>query len=180
MIEALLAAVRNGVRKDLGYDVRNCEVMDSGQPPPACGDIFAAVHQGGVTSDMQNALDEWYDFAVTLTQRVTIPLDRVGDEMLAKKLARKTGFNRRAHALKVYLHMAWGLLQDANQYIVDVSPDAPTVYGFCEPAHFESMDLPVLVGGEWFAAEPEAQDVGLKAELRFAGARRLQALGTFT
>lgn len=180
MMDALLHAVRDNVYRDLGYDVRTCDIRDDGHPPPRCGSVFLAIHQGGVSSDMQNALDEYFDFALTLTMRVSVPLERIGDRQLAIETTQDSGWNRKAHRVKNYLHMAWGILQDANQYLVDWNPDAPTVYGFCEPARFADMETPVLVGGEWFGADLEAGDVGLQGAIRFVRARRLQALTTFT
>jgi len=156
--------------------------MPDGHPPPWGGDWFVAVHQGGQGNDMMNALDERYDFRVTLSARLTVPPDRAGDTLLAQKLVEEKGFNRKAHRLKTYLHMSWGLLQEANQYLLDANPDADEVYGFCEPAHFSpgGADDPQLVGGEWFGGDPGTTDCcGLVQELRFEGARRLQAPGTF-
>lgn len=181
----MLFAIRDAAYTDLGYDERTLAIMDSGQPEPRMGDVFVSLHQGAIRQDMMNSKNEYMDFMLTLTQRVTVPLDRVGDSLLAKKLARESGFNKRAYDLSNYFHMAWAVLQGANTYLVRWNPDAPTVYGFCEPAHFAGMDTPVLVGPEWFMAEmPEegegTDDVGLKAVLRFADCRRLQALGTFT
>ncbi len=184
MIDALLYACRDAVRgSGLGYDPTTCTIMADGHPPPRCGNVFVAVHQRGQSGHMMNALDEFYGWDVTLTMRVTIPLDRVGEQLLSKKLAaevaRTTGFNYRAEQVKTLLHMNWGMLQDANNNLVELYPQAPTIYGFCEPAQSTSMDDPVFVGGEWFSAEPDAQDLGLKAALHFDRARRLQAIAVY-
>ena len=77
MMDAILFTVRDGIRTDLGYDARTCEIMDSGQPPPRCGDVFLAVHPAGSRNDMIGALNEYLAFSVTLTMRVVVPLDRV-------------------------------------------------------------------------------------------------------
>ena len=183
MIEALLFAVRDNLRSGgFGYDYATCEVMPApGMPPPRAGNVFVAVHQGSITSDMQNALDEYYDFSVTLTMRVATATDRIGDQLLAQKLARSTGFNRRAEQLKVFLHMDWGILGDANNLMLELLPDLPGLYGFCEPARFATMESPVMVGAEWFGAEEESpEEMGLKAELLFVNARRLQAIATYS
>ncbi len=181
MIDAILYAVRDAIRgAQYGYDHKTCEVMADGHPPPRCGDWFAAVHQGASTSDSDNCLMEYFAFALTLTARVVISLDRVGDRLLAKQLARETGFNARAEQLRAFLHMNWGVLQDANNNLFAWSKATTQVNGFCEPARYRGMDVPVLVGGEWFNAEPDAMDVGLKAELRFEDARRLQPIATYS
>jgi hypothetical protein len=182
VIDALLFAVRDAVRgAGFGYGIRECEIMPDGHPQPRCGNVFVSVYQGAYRSTMDNALNEYYGWNLTLTMRVNVPWDRIGDQLLAQKLARKIGFNARCAVLRGFLHMNWSLLQPANQYLLDVNPDATLVYGFSEPARFRSGDVPVLVGGEWFAAEPEATDVGLKAELRFEDCRRgPQAIASYT
>lgn len=188
MIDALLHAVRDAIRSGgFDYDARSCEIMDDDHPPPRCGDWFVSVHEGPSSSQMDNALDEYFSFILTLTARVRgVPLDRIGDQLLARKLARRAGpkgapsFNARIEQLRGFLHMNWGVLQDANNNLVALEPDAMNVYGFCEPARYRGADNPVLVGGEWFGAEPEADDVGLKADMRFEDCRRLQAFQTFT
>jgi len=73
MMDAILFTVRDGIRTDLGYDARTCEIMDSGQPPPRCGDVFLAVHPAGSRNDMIGALNEYLAFSVTLTMRVVVP-----------------------------------------------------------------------------------------------------------
>lgn len=185
MIDALLHAVKDNLRREVpGWTPANCEVMADGQPPPYSGDWFAAIHQAGSRSTMMNALDERFDFSVTLTVKVGgVPLDRVGNKLLAVPLARdlalKTGWNARAEQIRAFLHMAWGVLQEANTLLSTWEPGNIPVYGFCEPAHFAGMDMPYLVGGEWFAAQPEAQDVGLVGEIKFADCRRLQAIASY-
>ena len=182
MIDALLTAVRDSIREVLSYSEATCELMDAGNPPPRCGDYFVAVHPGGPTSAMMNALNEYFDFSLTLTMRTTnVPLDRVGDRLLVKKLAETTGFNARADLLRAFCHMNWDFLAIANNLMVERANalGAAVVYGFCEPAHFSSMDFPVLVGGEWFSNPESDTDIALKAELRFEGARRLQPIGTY-
>ncbi len=187
MIEALLYAVRDQIRQaGLGYDVRTCEIMPDGHPPPRCGDVFAAVHQAGPRSENDNCLNEYFSFYVTLTMRVTgVATDRIGDTIMARKLAHRNApggapsFNARVEQMRAMLHMDWGVLGDANTNIVTMNPDANVVYGFCEPARYRGHEDPQLVGGEWFSAEPDALDMGLKAELRFEDARRLQPIATY-
>ena len=180
MIDALLHAVKDAIiAGDFDYGKTACDVRDGGEPPPRCGDKFVAVHQGDSSSDMQNALNELFSYSVTLTMRVTVPLDRIGDSLLAKKVAREIGFNRRCEALRSFLHMNWTVLGEANTLLCELANDDYLVYGFCEPAMYASMELPQFVGGEWFGAQPDAKDIGLKSELRFERCRRLQALQHF-
>lgn len=180
MIDALLYSVRDAIRgAGFGYGTAQCDIRDDGQPPPAMGDIFVAVHQGASRSTMKNALNEYFGFNVTLTMRATVPYDRIGDQMLARKLAKEVGFNRRAEQLRAFLHQNWGILQDANQYLIDMETNANVVYGFCEAAQYAGMEIPALVGAAWFLAESDER-TGLKAELRFEDARRLQPIASYT
>ena len=185
MIDALLYAVRDNIRSGgLNYDHASCEIMDSGQPPARCGNFFAAVHDGMTRSDADNQLNELYEFAVTLTMRVTVALDRVGDQQLARNIARvplgeRQGFYAKADRLRRLLHMNWNVVvvtgrtpNSANDNLAAWATG--TIYGFCEPMRFLSMESPKLVGGEWFSAEPGAEDIGMKATLTFGRCRRFQ------
>ena len=186
MIDALLYAVRDTVRKaGINYDHATCEVMEDGHPPPRCGNYFAAVHGGRVRNDSVRNLDERYDFSVTLTMRVTVPLDRVGDQQIARNIERiplgeRQGFNAKVDRLRALLNMNWQMTvltgqnpASANDNLASWGSNA--TYGFIEPASYRGPDGPPrLVGGEWFAADPEAADIGIVQELKFVGARRMQ------
>lgn len=190
MIDALLYAARDYIRSlKIGYGYAECEVMESGEPPPRCGNFFAAVHEGDTrTGATDNNLQEYFGFSVTLTMRVTVALDRVGDQQIARNvpltlnnipLAQRQGFNAKREQLRSILHMNWGMTvltgqspNSANDNIIAWATG--TVYGFCEPARYRGPERARLVGGEWFGAEPDAEDVGIVSELRFDGARRFQ------
>lgn len=182
MIDALLFATRDAIREaGFGYGVRECEIEVDGHPPPRCGDVFVSVYELASTSTNDNSLMEYFNYGVALTMRVTnTSLDRVGDTLLARKLARKVGFNARAEQLRAFLHMNWGILGDANNLINELTESGNVVYGFVEPARYRGMEAPILVGGEWFTADPSAADLGLKSELHFEGARRLQPIALYT
>ena len=180
MIDALLYSTRDAVRTTLGYSPSQCDIRPDGHPPAGAGDIFVAVAEQASRSTADNCLDERFAFSLTLTMRVSnVSPDRIGDKLLARKLAGAIGFNRRVEAIRAFMHMNWGVLQDANTYLVELAPDDALVYGFCEPARYRGAETPVLVGGEWFAAE-ESTQVALKSELRFEDCRRLQAIGSFS
>lgn len=186
MIDALLYAVRDGIRAaGMNYDVATCEIMDDGRPPPRCGNYFVSIHNGMISSDADNQLNERYSFSVTLTMRITVPLDRVGDQQIARNIARvplgeRQGFYAKTDRLRALLHMNWGMVvvqqnrqpPSANDNLAAWSTGV--VYGFCEPMRFISMEAPKLVGGEWFGADPEADEVGIKAEMQFGNCRRFQ------
>lgn len=192
MIDALLYAVRDGIRAaGLNYGPAECDLMEDGKPPPRCGNVFVAIHGGkaraGGAND--NNLYELYDFTVTVTARVTVPLDRVGEQQISRNLpltmngvplAQRQGLNAKVEQLRGYLHMNWQItvLQgqvppSANDNLVAWATGA-AVYGFCEPARWKGTDAPKLVSGDWFGADPDAEDVGIVVELRFEGAKRFQ------
>lgn len=171
----------------MNYDAMTCEIMDDERPPPRCGNYFASIHGGMVTSTADNQLNELYSFSVTLTMRVTVPEDRVGDQLMARNIARvplgeRQGFYAKTDRLRALLHMNWGCTvltgrtpASANDNLVAwAEPKTGQVYGFCEPMRFLNMEAPKLVGGEWFGADPEADEVGIKATLQFGKCRRMQ------
>lgn len=188
MIDALLYAVRDGIRTLSGYGKAECEITDDGRPPPRCGNYFAAVHGGRVRTRgdcNRRNLYEIFGFSVTLTMRVTVPLDRVGDQQIARNLAlvplgQRQGFNHKTEQFRSFLHMNWPMVvltgqtpNSANDNIMAWATGV--VYGFTTPASYEGgIDSMALVGGEWFDAEPDAEEFGIKAELRFDGAERMQ------
>lgn len=186
MIDALLFAVKNGIQKQtFGYSSDAlCDIEEDGHPPTQCGNIFVAVHEGASRSTARRNLDETFAFAVTLTMRVSVPLDKIGSMLLASKLARvsvkgQPSFNARMEELRAFLHMNWSITVmtgqtpgSANDNIA--SWGSGTVYGFIEPAGYVGRDKPELVGGEWFGSAPDANDIGIKCEMRFDGARRFQ------
>lgn len=177
--------MRDGIRSSgLNYDQATCEIMDAGEPPPRCGNFFASVHSGEVTCNTDNNLDERYSFVVTLTMRVKVPIDRVGDQQMARNITRvplgeRQGFYAKTDRLRNLLHMNWNFVvvtgrtpNSANDNLAAWATG--TVYGFVEPMRFTGMEFPKLVGGEWFGSEPDAEDVGMKADLRFSRCRRMQ------
>ena len=176
----------------MNYGTAECEIMDDGRPPPRAGNWFVAIHGGKAKpgSANDNNLYEVYDFLITLTGRVIVPLDRVGDQMIARNLALKSvsdvplaqrqGFNAKVEQLRAFLHMNWRITvaqgqtpNSANDNLLAWATGT-TVYGFVEPARYQGPEVPTLVGGEWMGAEPDAEDFAIKAELRFSGAKRFQ------
>jgi hypothetical protein len=182
----------------MNYGKAECELMDDGRPPPRCGNFFVSVHSGNARSTADNQLYELFDFSITLTMRVTVPLDRVGDQQIARNIAlvplgQRKGFNHKVMQLRAYLHMNWQITVLQNQTPSSANDNlaawaSGTVYGFIEPMRYKGFEKPVLVGGEWFGAGPDkngqpATDVGIKSELRFEGCKRFQpvtaAIGPF-
>mgnify|MGYP001564356795 FL=1 len=185
MLDALLYAVRDAIRAgSMNYGVAECKIMDDGKPPPRCGNFFAAVHEGSSRSNNDNQLHEYLGFLVTLTMRVTVPLDRLGDQQLSRNIERvplgyRQGFYAKRDQLRAFLHMNWKITVLTGQTPASANDNLSswltgTVYGFCEPARYKGSSTARLVGGEWFGAEPDAEDMGIVSEMRFEGARRFQ------
>lgn len=189
MIDALLYAVRDGIRAaGLNYGKAECNIMDDGRPPPRCGNFFAAIHDGMIRSTADNQLNELYDFSVTLTMRIVVPLDKVGEQQIARDIARaplgeRQGFYAKADRLRALLHMNWAFVVKTGQTPNSANDNlaawsSGTVYGFSEPMRFQSMEAPKLVSSEWFGAEPDASDTGIKSTLTFGRCRRFQPVTT--
>lgn len=185
MIDALLYAVRDRIRTaSFNLGVAECEIMDDGRPPPRCGKIFASVHSGKDRSNSKRNLDETYEFLVTLSMRVVVPADRIGDQQIYRNIARvvvgeREGLRAKADQLRRLLHMNWAMTVLTGQTPTSANDNlaawtSGTVYGFTEPARYAGATVPKLVGSEWFGAEPEGDDIGIITELSFVGARRLQ------
>lgn len=168
----------------MGYDQATLEIMDDERPPARCGDVFVSVHGGMARNQSDRNLDEYYDFKVTLTMRVTLPLDRVGDQMMARNIARvplgqRQGFYAKIEQLRNFLHKNWLITvavgrtpNSANDNLSAWSTG--TVYGFCEPMRYQSYEFPTLKGGEWFSADLEDESVGMKSTMTFVRCRRMQ------
>src|ERR1700683_3154176 len=187
MMDAILYAVRDGLRaQNFGYSGPNlCEIQAAdGKPPPGCGNIFVAVCEGSTSNNAMNNLDEYFDWSLVLTMRISVDPDRVGVSLEASKLARKSGpgnpsFNARVEQLRAWGSMNWPITvlvgqnpPSANDNLQAWAPAGTSqIYGFVEPAHFVGAEKPVIVGGDWFTASPDAMEVGLKAEIKFARAR---------
>lgn len=186
MLDALLYAVRDAIRRaGYNYDQASCEIMEDGRPAPRCGNAFVSVHGGRARNAAVRNLDERFDFSLTLTMRVTIPPDRVGDQLIARNielvpLGQRQGFDHKVEQLRGLIHENWGIVvltgrtpNSANDNLVAWATG--TVYGFIEPVHYTGVDGPPrLVGGEWFFTEPDNEEFGIAQELRFADARRMQ------
>lgn len=191
MIDALLYAVRDAVRAaGFNYGKAECEITgEGGKPPPKCGNWFISVHDGvsrpGYAND--NNLYEFYDYSVTVTARIgKTSFDRVGDQLISRNLVRvpqgyKEGFNAKVEQLRAFLHMNWPITVLQNQTPNSANDNLAawstgTVYGFTEPARYNGAGRVSDAPPGWFGEDAGGGDVpfGLKAEMRFEGAKRFQ------
>lgn len=180
-VDALMFGTRDMVRENLGYSAAQCELVGpEGEPPPRCGQVFLGIHQGEWRNESTESLDEYFGVYATLTMRIGIPLDRIG-ELIASKTAEQMGFNRRAERIRAFLHKGEPVIGRANQWLMKMAPQgSDQIYGFSEPLIFNGMEPPHFVTGSWFGGDPGSIEVGIAARLSFDRARRLQPIGVFT
>lgn len=177
---ALLLAVRNVLRLQppagLGLANGQCEVMFDGQPPPNCGELFAAVHPGDWQATDVEGIDERYGFDITVTVRVgKVPRDEIGLNALVGPTGKS--LDDWLEKIRALLHLdnqADQVLSSANMII------GAGANGFVEPPRFRGASLPEPRGPEWFLAEAHSHGpmppVGLSQTLTFGGARRVQRM----
>lgn len=188
MMNALLIATVNlYIQANLGYSKLNCKIMPDERPPSGyTGEHFISVWQGPTAGLSDNCLNESFSWNVTLTARVgMVPRDRIGDRVLACEIANTPGpngapsFNARMDQLRAMSHMAWGLIQDANNIIVNLSGKSGLVYGFYEPARVRSVGDMAIVGDDWFDAEPGNSSIAIKETISLQEAKRFQPVALY-
>ncbi len=184
MIDALLYAVRNTIwSSGLQYASESCDIMKDGQPPARAGNVFVAVHASATRTspETDNKLEEYFGFQLTVTIRCKAPPDRIGNSEITVQLKDNLGMNRRVEALRALMHMNWGVVQDANNFLVQWAPDNQgIVYGFSEPARYKGCSEPRLEGDAWFSAKPGGKEpFGAVVEMDFVDARRFQAIAEY-
>lgn len=195
MLDALLYAVKDGLLNPdnrLPYSDSTCRIMVDGKPPPYLGEWWLSIHEGGVQSICTETLDEYYSFNLTLTKRVSVPIDVFAEKVQALKMARQLaqqadanhlGFNARRDQLRAFFHGNASVIAKANQYLVQWAT-GEEVYGFCEPPRFQGYSSSLMRGAEWLSAKPpeseeEQVEAALVCQLNFGKCRRFQAFGEY-
>lgn len=166
-MSALLLAVRDSLKTSLSYTEAQCEVGWDGRPHPKAGQVFVAVHPGGIREEYVEGRADVYNLTVTLSMRIgQLPVDRVGKSLV---VLATTGLYDRAHAIAACLHRNTTVMSDANTTI------GGSANGFCEALRFLSMSIPQQQGPEWWWAEDDANPpVGLSIAIEFGECRRFQ------
>lgn len=174
----LTVAVRNQIRTTLvlGDSSLLCEVMFDGQPPPACGEWFYAVHPGDWTGQSQDAdLEEMIGVMVTVTRRLGYaPHDRYGPEVWAKAI---DGLDVQLRKIVVAIHHSHVVRAAANT-LMGSDTETEGQFGFTEPLRFLSGGRPEPKGPEWFSADATSggkyANAGVAQTLTFGLAKRCQ------
>lgn len=183
MIDALLVAVKDTIiNAGINFDQATCRIRDDGRPTPRAGNWFVSIHGGTSRATADNQLFELYDFSVTLTKRIvrhSIDNHSPVDERVRDAQGNRYGFNAKIEQLRRILHMNWDMTvltgktpNSANDNLI--AWGSGTTYGFVEPPRYRGTEIPTLQGGEWFSSNPEAKDVGIKAQMSFADCKRFQ------
>jgi hypothetical protein len=175
MIHNWLKEVRDLLRDTLvDTDVtdrsRNILVMPDGQPSAISGDMFIAVHSGGIMSGGElfgSAYRESYVVLCTVTTRTrNSPEDRDGDEIF---LAASKSLSKVARKVSSIVSNSVLLLESVRTAVVDEDASA----GVVEPLFFSSTSSPTPRYKDWFysvdSRDDDRQPSGYSLEVAFSG-----------
>tara|TARA_R110000803_G_scaffold210718_2_gene283383 strand:- start:11693 stop:12229 length:537 start_codon:yes stop_codon:yes gene_type:complete len=171
---ALLCAVRDHLRSQLGYNETECDVEPDEEFPAITGNKYIAVMPGGwAVGDSGGrrgvGLDEVFgvDILVVIMAKA-VPQDRRRNIMLDNL----TGLNKRCRDIIVQVHDNWTMLAAANTFLTDNGEK-----GFTEALRFAGGDArPRIFDGISFGKQQTAA-AGLGRMISFAGGRRIQVAG---
>lgn len=186
-MHALLLTVRNTIRSTLGYADKDCDLAPpDGQPPPSCGDVYVAVHEG---SSQMNVSYSDFDEVVNIDVTVTMKLRGVAFDRLTQQLlyGDEKSLDRRARAIAAAIHAdtTGGAVTNAANALKELLPPAEghSVQGFFEPLRCAGIEKAREVGPAWFHANLDNPNLvlsnfcGYTKTIRFVGARRIQETG---
>ena len=171
----LIRAALGVLRTELDWDNSNSGIRGQGRPPFFAGDHYVGIfpHQWDPGEINQNpsdgVVDEVMGFTAVVTRRIgSIPNDQLSEEAY---LEVSEGIGKRAELVRKVLLANRGTVCDNAAELFTNKSDKIT-----EPYYWAGGDPePVLVGAEWFSADPQdEQAVGFTMSLRFEGARRIQ------
>lgn len=172
---AMCMAVRDKLQTVFGLDADSCEVGFDGQPKPACGELYVAVHPlswSGISGDWD--LGEEYGVGVTLTMRMGVaPKDRWG---IAVWLLEEGGMEQRIRQTRAAIHHNQEVRIAANAFLGEGGG------GFMlTPLQILRVDPPKVQGPSWFSADPPQSDkhvaeCGVSQMLTFGKCQRVQSI----
>lgn len=185
----LQLAVRNTLRTQLpildaalfpAAGINNVvDLQAGGQPPPAAGQLYLAVHGTDWTSgpaEMQQGTEEHFGVAVTITRKTSAaPTDRQTETFYVNA---SIGLDHIARLVnQVVMQGNYVILNAANAAIIGTDK-------FQEPLRWAGTDAePTERGDTWFwATEKKATQLatGWSLQTRFSGAVRIQELSVMT
>ncbi len=156
-----------------GYTKGQCGIgPPDGQPPPASGPFFVSIVDGSISQEQDCSFQESYSIRVVVSDRMSVPWDRVGPNEIDAAL---NGVNERCRIIVGCLvNGAYTVMNAAND-LINAQTGGP-YDGFVEPLFFQGSEPAELVSGDWFDAEQQKK-AGVRKTLRFGTARRIQKLG---
>lgn len=159
----------------LSTDPNVSAIQLDGQPNPACGESFYAIHPGEWRGDSADAdLEELFGVSVTVTRRLgQAPLDRWGTDVWAKIVS---GMDVICRKIVTAIHKNYAVLNAANAIL---EGESPLQGGFVEPLQFLNASALQQKGPDWFNAENlenshRYANAGFAQTLSFGRARRVQ------
>lgn len=180
-VEAVLRGPDVFDEPDLSKPGRQVGIQSLGRPPTAMGQLYCAIHWGGVAGDDQNpqTSDQLHGVNLTLTARMGFaPRDRRG-----RVITDAEGFYDLVDLLAGpgVIHGNWNVVHEANDRIpgtdryAAIHGGSATVNGFCEPLVLQSAGPPMEPDPGWVGGE-EANV--LVCTIAFGLARRVRVLYT--
>ncbi len=172
-LSALLTAVRNHLRSELDIKSEECDCQPDGQPQPAFGSRYIAVHPTSWTpgdTRIDHGIDELFGVTCTITIRVSaVPRDRLMGEKFLKSL---TGIEALARATAAVVHQNYDVMNAANAMI---GGD----HKLMQPLFWNGTQMPPRMETGTWVWSTKAAEMDLVAALvlpvRFGNARRIQS-----
>lgn len=177
---AMLLSVAEFIRANFTFkryilDEVWCAVEPDGRPPPAAGEFFIAVHQGGFRNESMEYLHNRHTINLTLTLKIArLPIDRAGIEAIVEM---QDGLDEVADWLADNIHLNYEIMGRANELIVEKNKKLKidSINQFIEPLRFSTSGACRIVTGEWFhGASQGSGEVGLVQEVVFHEAVRVK------
>lgn len=169
---ALRRAMESRLRTEMGLRDGECKIMDDGQPAPASGILFIAVHPGNwrANEPADYYLDEFIGVDVTISLKNGHGhIDRWGEKLMGTAV---DAFEFIARKVISLVHANYALLTTANGLIAGDSAK------FVEPLRFVVADAKTQERGAdwWGGAAKTNTPIGRSMELSFDRARRVQEI----
>jgi hypothetical protein len=178
--QAVVNALQTEPPTGLGFTPAQCHRMYDGQPPPSMGQWFVSVwgDNSRQTQSQRVHLSEVFSVFCTVTVRFTRPFDQW--------LVHRDFLEQQANAIRAIIvqdQWANSVINSANAlagFRNSGTGSTAAPVGFCESLAFAGFDPVLEKGADWFSAHPEKPMDGIAQTVKFAGARRVQAVTSAT
>lgn len=182
-MSALLSGVKTRLTAAISPPVTVIiNVQSDEEPEPYAGQVWYAIYPDSQTAspdEVMYGLDELYSIIVGINMRLPIaPRDRQDEEIYLKTL---TGLEVRQRAVVAALHQHFDPITSANTTLTAAGVPASAL--FIEPLRWVATENPVVHTAEYgHSDDPRTMSLAswLEGKIRFAGARRIQPVGSTT